>query len=103
MRHTLRYTKAAESHLLELKNSPSNQRIFKDVIKALRLMEANLRHPSLNTHEYHSFSGPNGEKVFEAYAQQNTPGAYRIFWHYGPSIRRDFNYSYTSTSRLKNY
>jgi hypothetical protein len=22
--------------------------------------------------------------VFEAYAQNNTPGAYRIFWHYGP-------------------
>jgi hypothetical protein len=26
----------------------------------------------------------NGEKVFEAYAQNDTPGAYRIFWHYGP-------------------
>jgi hypothetical protein len=26
----------------------------------------------------------NGEKVFEAYAQNNTPGAYRIFWQYGP-------------------
>jgi hypothetical protein len=22
--------------------------------------------------------------MFEAYAQNNTPGAYRIFWHYGP-------------------
>ena len=26
----------------------------------------------------------NGEKVFEAYAQQRTPGAYRVFWYYGP-------------------
>ena len=40
--------------------------------------------PSLNTHEFTSLSGVNGEKVFEAYAQNNTPGAYRIFWHYGP-------------------
>lgn len=24
------------------------------------------------------------EDVFESYAQNNTPGAYRIFWHYGP-------------------
>jgi hypothetical protein len=24
-------------------------------------------------------------KVFEAYAQNNTPGAYRIFWCYGPA------------------
>ena len=23
-------------------------------------------------------------KVFEAYVQQNTPPAYKIFWHYGP-------------------
>lgn len=47
-------------------------------------METNLRHPSLNTHEYSSFQGLNGEKVFEAYAQQKTPGAYRVFWYYGP-------------------
>lgn len=47
-------------------------------------MATNLRHPSLNTHEYHSLSGPNGEKIFEAYAQQKTSGAYRIFWYYGP-------------------
>lgn len=82
---TLNYTEAAEFHLLLLKKDPSKHRILKDVIKTLRYMEANLRHPSLNTHEYHNLKGPNGEKVFEAYAQQNTPGAYRIFWYYGPN------------------
>jgi hypothetical protein len=25
-----------------------------------------------------------GEKVWEAYIQNNTPGAYRLFWCYGP-------------------
>ena len=44
----------------------------------------NLRHPSLNTHEYTSLKGANSEKVFEAYEEQRTPAAYRIFWHYGP-------------------
>jgi len=29
--------------------------------------------------------GPRGEKVFEAYAEQGTPAAYRIFWIYGPA------------------
>jgi hypothetical protein len=29
-------------------------------------------------------TGLSGEKIFEAYAQNKTPGAYRIFWHYGP-------------------
>ena len=84
MAFKLRYTEAAERHLLNLKNDSSKQRILKDVIKALRYMEVNLRHPSLNTHEYHNLEGPNGEKIFEAYAQQKTSGAYRIFWYYGP-------------------
>ncbi len=84
MSYILRYSEAAEQHLLGLQSDPSKRRILKDVIKALRYMEVNLRHPSLNTHEYHNLKGPEGEKVFEAYAQQKTPGAYRIFWHYGP-------------------
>ena len=50
-------------------------------------METNLKHPSLNTHLYDELIGPNGEKVFESYAQNRTPGAYRIFWHYGPGPR----------------
>ncbi len=28
--------------------------------------------------------GNNGEEIFEAYAENNTPAAYRVFWHYGP-------------------
>jgi len=47
-------------------------------------MEINLRHPSLATHKYESLEGPNGEEVFEAYAQNQTPGAYRVFFVYGP-------------------
>jgi len=84
MNYALHYTKEAQNNLLELKNDPSKKRILKNVIKALRFMETDLRHPSLNTHEYHNLKGKNGEKIFEAYAQQSTPGAYRIFWHYGP-------------------
>lgn len=84
MAFKLQYTEAAERHLLNLKNDVSKQRILKDVVKALRYMEVNLRHPSLNTHEYTTLKGPNGEKIFEAYAQQSTPGAHRIFWYYGP-------------------
>lgn len=80
----LEFTKEALADLDALNNDPSKKRILKDVVKTLRLMESNLRHPSLNTHEFHSFKGPNGEKIFEAYAQQKTPGAYRIFWYYGP-------------------
>lgn len=54
------------------------------VRKTLGLMQTNIRSPGLQTHEYHGLTGPNGEKVWEAYVENNTPSAYRVFWHYGP-------------------
>jgi hypothetical protein len=54
------------------------------VRRTLALLEANPRHPGLQTHEYKSLTGPGGRKVFEAYAERKTPAAFRIFWHYGP-------------------
>lgn len=67
-----------------LENSKEKKSTFKAVCKTLAFMETNLRHPSLKTHEFSTLEGPNGEKVFESYAQNKTPGAYRIFWYYGP-------------------
>lgn len=77
----------AARQLQNLNNDPGKSRIFKDVVKTLNLMKTNLRHLSLNTHEYRGIKGANGEKIFESYAQQNTAGAYRIFWYYGPEKR----------------
>ena len=48
-------------------------------------MNANLRHPSLKTHKFDEMESPFGGDVFESYAQNKTPGAYRIFWAYGPN------------------
>ena len=80
----LLFTPTARDQLLVLQTDPGHKKTFKAVLKTLAFMETNLRHPSLNAHEFKSLKGPNGEKVFEVYAQQNTPGAYRIFWYYGP-------------------
>jgi hypothetical protein len=85
MKYQLVFTDRADADLTELENDPSKSKILKAVDKALGFMETNLRHPSLNTHEFYSLKGALGEKVFEAYAQQKTAAAYRIFWHYGPS------------------
>ncbi len=54
------------------------------VLKTLGLMQTNLRHPGLHTHEYLSLKGPKKEKVFESYVENRTPAAYRVFWYYGP-------------------
>lgn len=61
--------------------------LFKQVKKTIDFLESNPRHPGLHTHEYDALPNPynNEEKVFEAYAQNNTPGAYRVFWCYGPN------------------
>jgi len=82
--YELLFTPQADRDLKELENNLSKKDILKSVRKTLGLMETNLRHPSLQTHIFQSLRGPTGEKVFEAYAQQNTPGAYKVFWYYGP-------------------
>lgn len=74
----------AQKQLSILRDDPSKSKRLKAVMKSLRLLSGNPRHPSLQTHEYTSLQGPRGEKVFEAYAEQNTPAAYRVFWFYGP-------------------
>jgi hypothetical protein len=60
--------------------------LFKQVKKCIQLLKTNPRHPSLETHQYSAIANPYNlhQKVFEAYAQQNTPAAYRVFWCYGP-------------------
>ena len=59
---------------------------LKKVRRALGYLQTNPRHPSLNTHLYSGYPSPfdPAQPVFEAYAENRTPGAYRIFWCYGP-------------------
>lgn len=73
MMFELLFTEIADDQLNALETRKDIQRVLKAVRKTLGLMETNLRHPSLCTHEYDSLSGPNGEKVFESYAQNKTP------------------------------
>jgi len=82
--YELSFTEEADLDMDALKNDKSKVIIAKAVLKSLKFMTENLRHPSLNTHKYSEMEGSNGEEIFESYAQNNTPGAYRIFWYYGP-------------------
>ncbi len=85
MNFSLNFTPTAKESLKKLKNDTGLKKRYKAVQKTLRLLSENPRHPSLQTHQYSSISGPKGEKIFEAYAEQNTPSAYRVFFYYGPS------------------
>ena len=62
----LYFTPEALQNLKDLEADKGLAKRLKAVRKTLGLMESNLRHPSLNTHEFHSLEGVGGEKVFEA-------------------------------------
>ena len=79
----LEWTDEAKAIYAQLKTDPAKIVRYKAVKKTLKYLTLNPRHPSLQTHPFLSLEGPNGEKVFEAYAQQKTPAAYRVFWYYG--------------------
>jgi hypothetical protein len=81
----LEWTEEARGAYNRLKDDASQQKRYKAVRKTIKFLASNPRHNSLETHPYLSLRGPKGEKVFEAYAQQKTPAAYRVFWYYGPS------------------
>lgn len=78
---------AAENRTKTGKTGASREEgLFEQVHKTLDLLATNIRYPGLMTHKYDEIKNPvrPHESVFEAYAQNRTPGAYRVFWCYGP-------------------
>lgn len=71
--------------VLESLGKPAYRTKNAKVRKALRLLrDVGPGHPGLNSHKYHSLTGPNGEDVWESYVDNRTPSAWRIWWVYGP-------------------
>lgn len=60
------------------------ERLFKKLVKTLGLLGSNPKHNSLVSHEIADLSAKYGIKIFQSHLQNNTPGAGRLFWAYGP-------------------
>jgi hypothetical protein len=60
-------------------------RLFKKLVKALAYLSADPRHNSLASYEISDLSRKYGFKIFQSYLENNTPGAGRLFWAYGPN------------------
>jgi hypothetical protein len=56
--------------------------------KALRHLGADPFHPGLQSHEIDDLTRRYKRKVFQSYLENNTPGAGRLFWTYGPEPRQ---------------
>lgn len=90
MPFTLRFDEEAAATIEDLKNGDANAKAkLKKVNRALGNLQRNPRHPGLNSYEYQNFEGgPPGVKIWHSYVENNTPGAWRIFWRYGPDETR---------------
>lgn len=59
-------------------------KLYKKLGKALKQLSSDPRYPGLQSHEIDDLTKRYGIKVWESYLENNTPGAGRMFWVYGP-------------------
>lgn len=58
--------------------------LYKKWGKALKLLSANPKHPSLHSHEIEQLTERYGERVWQSYLENKTSKALRMYWVYGP-------------------
>ena len=78
----LNYLPNADQALTDLEKNPATKKKAKRIRQALRFLAHDPQHSSLRTHEFRSESGPKGEKMFEAHAENKTSRAWRILFYY---------------------
>jgi hypothetical protein len=69
MQRKIKFTLTADLQYAAREAAPSKTALFEQVRKAIGHQEIDLHHSSFNAHAFTSLSGENGEKVFEASAQ----------------------------------
>ncbi len=67
-----------------LASSKRDIRKYRKVVRCLARIEQDPGYPGLNSHPYEEIKGPLGEKIWESYAENSTPSAWRVWWYYGP-------------------
>jgi hypothetical protein len=85
MPYRLRFSTAAQDQYTALEaGGASTAKKLKKIRRALALLEHDPRHPGLHSHQYQNFPALPKAKVWDSYVENKTPGAWRIFWMYGP-------------------
>jgi hypothetical protein len=62
-------------------------RRHKRVVKCLAMLAQDPTYPGLSSHPYTSVRGALGETIWESYVENNSPSAWRVWWHYGSDHR----------------
>jgi hypothetical protein len=82
MAYRIQFSPYALENLAELTTDASK---LKKVVRAIYRVSQDPRYGSLNSHKFDGMTGEKGEEVWESYVENHTPGAYRIYWYYGPT------------------
>ena len=61
MRRKIKFTLTADRQYTAIEEAPAKAAVFEQVRKAIGYLEIDPHHPSLQTHEFTSLSGANGE------------------------------------------
>jgi len=83
MSYEIYYTDEAEANLLELKRQGRIGKL-KKINSAIKKLRENPKHPGLHTHKNNSIKNQSNQETFQSYVENKTPGAFRVFWYYGP-------------------
>jgi hypothetical protein len=84
--YRLRFAPAAVETIQRLSGDGQATAVkLKKVRKALGLLQTDPMYPGLHSHLYQQFPGLKKGKVWDSYVENHTPGAWRIFWMYGPN------------------
>jgi hypothetical protein len=76
----------AQALVEEMEGDSSQANKLRKVRGALGKLETQgSAYPGLNSHQYSSIEGVNGEDVWESCVENQTPSAWRHFWAYGPN------------------
>ena len=80
--YRLKLTPRADAQWTKL--ARTDPRKYKKVKKALRFLKDNPAHPGLNVHKWDMLKGkaPDGGDMWTAYAENDTPSAWRLFFFY---------------------
>lgn len=57
---------------------------FKKLVKVLRFLEHDPKHPGLESHEIEALSRRCKQRVWQSYLENKTASAGRLYWSYGP-------------------
>ena len=80
----LQITDELREHLKSISQNPAMAGLEFQLKAAITKIAHDSRYKGLNSHKYESLNDRYGQEIWESYVQNNTPGAWRLFWFYGP-------------------